>query len=82
MNESATLHELPCTKNKGTSAERDTSVFVMAMRDLALRAQRGELERFQSAPRFAPRARLDETRAARSPVLKWTPRAPWTEAAE
>ena len=57
-------------------------LFVMAMRDLAMRALRGESERFAQAPRFAPRARLDETRAARSPVLKWTQRAPLANAAE
>ena len=39
-------------------------------------------ERFREAPRFAPRRRLDETRAARQPVLKWTPPAPYEEAAE
>ena len=33
-------------------------------------------ERFTEAPYFAPRRRLDETRAARHPVLKWTPPAP------
>jgi glycine dehydrogenase subunit 2 len=57
-------------------------LFVMAMRDLAFRALRGEEERFSQAPRFAPRARLDETRAARSPVLKWKKREAWVEAAE
>jgi glycine dehydrogenase subunit 2 len=57
-------------------------LFIMAMRDLALRALRGETERFTKAPRFAPRARLDETRAARNPVLKWTKPEPWSEAAE
>ena len=55
-------------------------LFIMAMRDLALRALRGEKERFEHAPRFAPRARLDETRAARSPVLKWEKRAAAEEA--
>ena len=57
-------------------------LFIMAMRDLAQRALRGDTERFHAAPRFAPRARLDETRAARSPVLKWTPAEPIAEAAE
>ncbi len=34
-------------------------------------------ERFTEAPRFAPRRRLDETRAARQPVLKWTKPEAW-----
>ena len=57
-------------------------LFVMAMRDLAMRALRGDTDRFHAAPRFAPRARLDETRAARSPVLKWEPPKAFAEAAE
>ncbi len=57
-------------------------LFVMAMRDLAFRALRGEEERFTKAPRFSPRARLDETRAARNPVLKWKKREPVSDAAE
>ena len=39
-------------------------------------------ERFTGAPYHAPRRRLDETRAARQPVLKWTPPQPVAEAAE
>jgi glycine dehydrogenase subunit 2 len=52
------------------------------LRDLALSAKRGEKARFTGAPYHAPRRRLDETRAARTPVLKWTPPAPVAEAAE
>ncbi len=51
-------------------------LFVATLRDLAMAAARGETERFSSAPSYAPRARLDETRAARKPVLRWTPPAP------
>jgi glycine dehydrogenase subunit 2 len=51
-------------------------LFVMTLRDLAMSALRGEKERFEGAPYFAPRRRLDETKAARSPVLRWTPRVP------
>ena len=51
-------------------------LFIMTMRDLALRALRGDRERFAAAPRLAPRSRLDETRAARQPVLRWRPPAP------
>jgi glycine dehydrogenase subunit 2 len=54
-------------------------LFIMALRDLVFAARRGDTERFTGAPRFAPRARLDETRAARNPVLRWTPPAPARE---
>jgi len=43
-----------------------------AMRDLALAAKRGDTVRFAGAPHYAPRRRLDEPRAARIPILKWT----------
>jgi glycine dehydrogenase subunit 2 len=46
-------------------------LFIMTLRDLAQAAVRGETERFSGAPYHAPRRRLDETRAARAPKLKW-----------
>jgi glycine dehydrogenase subunit 2 len=48
-------------------------LFIATMRDLAFAAKRGEKARFAGAPRHAPRRRLDETRAARQPVLRWMP---------
>ena len=45
--------------------------FCAVMEDLAADAKAGNAERFTSAPLKAPRRRLDETRAARSPILKW-----------
>lgn len=55
--------------------------FVRVLRGLALAAKSGERERFDGAPRFAPRRRLDETAAARKPVLRWRPKG-LAEAAE
>jgi glycine dehydrogenase subunit 2 len=57
-------------------------LFIMTLRDLAFRAKRGETERFTNAPFHAPRRRLDETRAARNPILRYTPPQPLAEAAE
>jgi len=51
-------------------------LFIMTLRDLAQAAVRGETERFSGAPYHAPRRRLDETRAARAPKLKWEKPAP------
>jgi glycine dehydrogenase subunit 2 len=48
-------------------------LFIAALRDLAMAAKRGDAARFTGAPHYAPRRRLDETRAARSPVLRWLP---------
>ncbi len=47
--------------------------FIAALRGLAEAAKAGDVARFKDAPRFAPRRRLDETRAAREPRLRWTP---------
>ncbi|HVY00230.1 MAG TPA: aminomethyl-transferring glycine dehydrogenase subunit GcvPB [Pseudorhodoplanes sp.] len=57
-------------------------LFIGALRDLALAAKRGDTNRFIGAPYHAPRRRLDETRAARQPVLRWAPPAPRQDAAE
>jgi glycine dehydrogenase subunit 2 len=45
--------------------------FIGSMRHLAERARTGDSEFFAGAPYLAPYRRLDETRAARSPVLRW-----------
>ncbi|NIJ39438.1 glycine dehydrogenase subunit 2 [Sphingopyxis panaciterrae] len=44
--------------------------FIGALRSIAMRAKNGD-PALKSAPHFAPRARLDETGAARKPVLAW-----------
>ncbi|WP_233245768.1 aminomethyl-transferring glycine dehydrogenase subunit GcvPB [Marinicauda salina] len=56
--------------------------FCETLEALALAAKAGETERFRAAPIHAPTKRLDETRAARSPVLRWTPPAEHPAAAE
>ncbi|MEC9345098.1 MAG: aminomethyl-transferring glycine dehydrogenase subunit GcvPB [Pseudomonadota bacterium] len=56
--------------------------FVDVMRGLVARAKAGEVDYFREAPRLTPRRRLDETLAARKPVLRWTPDTPLADAAE
>ena len=65
-----------------SESKASLDLFIATLRDLALAAKRGDKERFTGAPYHAPSRRLDETRAARNPVLKWTPPAPIAEAAE
>ncbi len=48
--------------------------FIHVLRSLALEAKAGKRERFDGAPRLAPRRRLDETAASRKPVLRWKPK--------
>jgi len=65
-----------------SESKRSLDAFADVLRFLAKQAKAGDVERFEQAPRFAPRRRLDETQAARKPVLRWRPPAPTAEAAE
>jgi len=56
--------------------------FIAVVRGLAERAKAGDAAAFQAAPMLTPRRRLDETAAARRPVLRWRPEEPREQAAE
>ena len=64
-----------------TESKAALDQFVGALRSVAERAKWGD-ESLKTAPHFAPRARLDETLAARKPVLVWKEPAEVVEAAE
>lgn len=55
-----------------TESKSGLDRFIDTLEALSLAAKAGEVERFQAAPVHAPTKRLDETRAARQPVLRWT----------
>jgi glycine dehydrogenase subunit 2 len=65
-----------------SESKASLDLFIAALRDLALAAKRGDTARFSGAPYYAPRRRLDETRAARQPVLRWVNPVPQKQAAE
>jgi glycine dehydrogenase subunit 2 len=65
-----------------TESKDSLDQFIGALRDLARRAKSGEAAAFHDAPRLAPRRRLDETTAARRPVLRWHPNNAQGRAAE
>ncbi|OYZ85701.1 MAG: glycine dehydrogenase (aminomethyl-transferring), partial [Xanthobacter sp. 17-67-6] len=65
-----------------SESKASLDLFIATLRDLALAAKAGEKERFLGAPHYAPRRRLDETRAARAPVLRWVKPQAIAEAAE
>jgi glycine dehydrogenase subunit 2 len=65
-----------------TESKASLDQFVAVLRGLADRARGGEAAPFHAAPRLAPRRRLDETAAARKPVLRWRPEPPHQEAAD
>ena len=56
-----------------TESKATLDAFIAALRTLAARARAGDVAFFQQAPRMSPRRRLDETLAARHPVLRWRP---------
>jgi glycine dehydrogenase subunit 2 len=53
-----------------TESKAGIDQFITALRSVAERAKAGDAS-LKSAPHFAPRRRLDETLAARKPVLVW-----------
>ncbi|MCB2014366.1 MAG: aminomethyl-transferring glycine dehydrogenase subunit GcvPB [Sphingobium sp.] len=53
-----------------TESKAALDQFIMALRSVAERAKAGD-DALKGAPWFAPRRRLDETLAARKPVLNW-----------
>jgi glycine dehydrogenase subunit 2 len=65
-----------------TESKAGLDQFVAVLRGLAERARNGDAASFRSAPQLTPRRRLDETGAARKPVLRWRAPAVQQEAAE
>jgi glycine dehydrogenase subunit 2 len=70
-----------------TESKASLDQFVGVLRGLAERAQSnkpgaGDGAAFRAAPRLTPRRRLDETAAARKPVLRWRPAPLQEQAAE
>jgi glycine dehydrogenase subunit 2 len=58
-----------------TESKAGLDQFIAALRSIAERARAGD-ESLKAAPVFAPRRRLDETQAARKPVLAYKTAAP------
>jgi len=67
-----------------TESKDSLDQFIGALQHLARRAKAGDAALFHEAPRLTPRRRLDETAAARRPVLRWRPEnsSPQGQAAE
>ena len=54
-----------------TESKASLDLFIATLRDLVGAAQAGDTGRFKNAPQLAPTKRLDETQAARQPVLRY-----------
>jgi glycine dehydrogenase subunit 2 len=64
-----------------TESKAELDRFCASLESIARRAAQGD-ETLKGAPYLAPARRLDETRAARKPILKWTSQSPDMVAAE
>ena len=59
-----------------TESKATLDSFVESLLHLARKAKSADAEAaFKAAPLYSPRRRLDETKAARKPILRWTPPA-------
>jgi glycine dehydrogenase subunit 2 len=65
-----------------TESKASLDQFADTINGLAARARNGDSASFHAAPRLTPRRRLDETTAARKPVLRWRPELVRQEAAD
>jgi len=55
-----------------TETKASLDHFIEVMKMIAEKTAAGDVAEFQNNPQSAPRKRLDEVKAAREPVLKWT----------
>lgn len=54
-----------------TESKESIDRFITVMKSVAADVKAGDAEKFHDFPLAAPRRRLDETKAAREPVLRW-----------
>jgi glycine dehydrogenase subunit 2 len=64
------VHGAMLVESTETESKATLDQFIGAFRSVAEKAKGGDLA-IKTAPHFAPRRRLDETLAARKPVLAW-----------
>ena len=76
------VHGAMLTEPTESESKASLDNLIATLKFLADKAKAGDTEHFTEAPRLAPRRRVDETAAARNPVLRWTPPSPVTDAAE
>ncbi len=69
------VHGALLTEPTESESKESLDRFIGSLRFLARQAKAGDTVRFTEAPRLAPARRLDETQAARHPVLRWRPAA-------
>ena len=68
-----TAHGAMLIEPTETESKQTLDHFVEALQRIADRAQSDQPNNLRHSPLHAPRRRLDETRAARQPTLRWSP---------
>ena len=76
------VHGAMLTEPTETESKESLDNMISVLKDLAADAKAGNTKRFVDAPMNTFRRRVDETAAARNPVLRWTPTDSLGEAAE
>ena len=56
-----------------TESKESLDNYIDSVISLAKKATTEESKHFKDAPKYTPRRRLDETAAARNPILRWKP---------
>ncbi|PHS78556.1 MAG: glycine dehydrogenase (aminomethyl-transferring) [Rhodospirillaceae bacterium] len=56
-----------------SESKETLDLYIKTLKGLIKKVKSGDVQFFKNAPVLTPRRRLDETAAARKPVLRWTP---------
>ncbi|PCI38302.1 MAG: glycine dehydrogenase (aminomethyl-transferring) [Rhodospirillaceae bacterium] len=56
-----------------SESKETLDLYIKTLKGLIEKVKAGDVQLFKNAPVLTPRRRLDETAAARKPVLRWTP---------
>ena len=67
------VHGALLTEPTESESKQSLDLFIETLKALSRDAKSGKSEMFKKAPVLTPVRRLDETRAARHPVLRWRP---------
>ena len=56
-----------------SESKETLDLYIKTLKGLIEKVKSGDVQFFKNAPVLTPRRRLDETAAARKPILRWTP---------
>ena len=68
------VHGAMLTEPTETEGKESLDRRIEVLRDLSKSAKSGDVDRFTNAPKYTFRSRVDETAAARNPILRWYPK--------